>query len=217
MSGSLIATNISHAYTSEEFVLRNCNLEWSVGDIVGIEGNNGAGKTTLMRLLATNLLPRNGQIVFDHENCIDNLQQYRQKVSWLQSSGSALFDRLTGQENLQLFFGIRERKKDLLSAFEWWSALPGFEKSLTTPFYLCSAGMKQILALFRCLETQAKIYILDEPSTHLDEQTLNFICREMKSRSANRLQVVTSHDKKFLHQVATRIVKVENGQLFEDL
>ena len=78
----------------------NVSFEVNPGEIIGLLGENGAGKTTTLRMLATMLKPTSGNATIDGYNIIDNPNKIRERIGILFGGDVALYDRLTGRENM---------------------------------------------------------------------------------------------------------------------
>ena len=83
--------------------VENVSFEVDQGEIIGLLGENGAGKTTTLRMIATMLKPTSGNAFIDEDNIIDNPNKIREKIGILFGGDVALYDRLTGRENMTYF------------------------------------------------------------------------------------------------------------------
>ncbi|WRK55888.1 ATP-binding cassette domain-containing protein [Coprobacillaceae bacterium CR2/5/TPMF4] len=71
--------------------------------MVGLLGENGAGKTTTLRMIATMLKPTSGTASINKFNIIDHPDKIRGHIGILFGGDVALYDRLTGRENMTYF------------------------------------------------------------------------------------------------------------------
>lgn len=138
----------------------------NAGDIVQIEGPNGAGKTSLLRILAGLSQPYEGRVVFDDEGIYDNRENYHRNLTYLGHT-PGVKSEMTAQENLEFYLSLHgddaSVAEDTLSKVN----LLGFEDALASHL---SAGQHRRIALARLWQSQAKIWILDEPFTAIDKQ-----------------------------------------------
>ena len=209
----LSAKSLNFSYEKREKILKDISFNLIEGESLGIFGKNGAGKSTLMRLLATSLVPSSGALIFGEIDCFENLKNYRMRISWLAGEEAGFYSRLTGKENLDLFFNYRSVVEQYRSNLNLWLELESFRNAYKRPFYLCSSGMKQVLCLFRCLQTDANAYFLDEPTRYLDKDSKEFLVRVLKENLKKSIHIVTSHDEKFLDIVTTKKAELKNAQL----
>src|SRR5690625_1740723 len=86
-----------------KMALRSVNLQVKKGEIFGLLGPSGAGKTTMIKLLTGQLIPSSGTIHV-HDYIVDQFRsvEFRQSIGIL-SDNSALYERLTVEDNLTLF------------------------------------------------------------------------------------------------------------------
>ncbi|MGH8431919.1 MAG: ATP-binding cassette domain-containing protein, partial [Solimonas sp.] len=95
-----------HFGFADRVILRDLHLVLGRGEVVGLVGPNGAGKTTLLRLLAGEKSPSSGTVTRLGETLVG--PTLRRRIGYLPDD-AALFDELTGLENLLLFAGVRRK------------------------------------------------------------------------------------------------------------
>lgn len=105
-----------------------------------------------------------------------------------------IFSRVSGYDNLDFFNALKGGdKSDLQRIVEEWQPLEPFLKCLQQPYYLCSTGMKHLLAIARAFVCSAEIVLLDEPMRSLDDGIANFLWEWI---SRQRITVIiASHQK----------------------
>ncbi|MEX1075751.1 MAG: ATP-binding cassette domain-containing protein [Pirellulales bacterium] len=179
----------------------SCHIE--AGQRIGLLGRNGAGKTSFMRLLAGTVSPDSGTVAFTPGATVALLQQ------------DVPLD-LTGPVRGVAAAGLRARAGEEAG----WQGDQAVEQILTrmglvgdTPFESLSSGMKRRGLLARALVSQPDLLLLDEPTNHLDIEAVEWL-EEFLSRWRGTLMFVT-HDRAFLRRVATRILEIDRGRLFD--
>lgn len=138
----------------------------NAGDIVQVEGPNGAGKTSLLRLLAGLSLPYEGSISYVGKSIVQYAEQYHQDLLYLGHMPGVKAE-LSAQENLAFNLAMAGGDSSLAEDTLAKVNLLGFED--VTASHL-SAGQHRRIALARLWQSNAKVWILDEPFTAIDKQ-----------------------------------------------
>jgi len=195
--------------------LNQISFRLEEGEIFGYVGPNGAGKTTTIRIMCGLLRPDGGRVrLFGAEPYSDEHRSFRarQKIGVvLEEPGH--FVHLSAYKNLKYYadvhrlhnaeeriinclktVGLLDRKADLVETF--------------------SKGMKQRLAIARCILHDPDFLILDEPTTGLDP-TAQIEIREMMSNlsSTGKTIFYSSHRLDEVEKLCTRIGVINNGNL----
>lgn len=161
--------NITKKYPGQEIpALSGVNLKIESGEFFGLLGPNGAGKTTMIKLLATLLIPNEGEITVDGERLARSNSNIKRKLSMVTQEYS-LRGNMTPEQIMELHGRlyqipknvIRERSAELLD-------FCGLGEHRTKICRQLSGGMKRKLMLSRGLLTAPEILILDEPTVGLD-------------------------------------------------
>lgn len=206
MTKPIVSLNsIEKAYGSNR-VLGPFSLDINEGEIVGIIGENGAGKSTLLKIIAGILRIDSG--------CISREILRRGELGYVPQE-YALYSGLTGLENLRFFASaaglhgkrLAIRTKHLIEQVNL------VEKS-DKPVSTYSGGMKRRLNLAAALVGDVKLLLLDEPTVGADEESVQLILgllKKLKNRGC--AVVLVSHHLDEIHQLADRIVLIENGSL----
>jgi ABC-type multidrug transport system ATPase subunit len=187
----------------------NVSLEIARGETVWLRGWNGSGKTTLLRLVATAISPTFGGgtvLGFD-------LQAGRAAIrarSDLLSHDTRLYADLTAAENLRFacrLYGLDPRRAE--PALEQ-VGLQDVAAVRTASF---SQGMRQRLALARCLMRAPALILLDEPYAGLDSEARIVVDDLLTmARATGQTVIVASHEAPPAHLV-DRAVTMDGGQL----
>jgi putative ABC transport system ATP-binding protein len=151
-------------------ILHIDNLTISAGMVTCLTGESGAGKTSLLRLLNRMDDPDSGSI-FYQDQLLENLNpiEHRRKVTMLSQTPFTLPGTI--EENLQIGLELTEREKKDETELEKALETVQLQKALTDGAENLSGGEKQRLALARLLLLKPEVYLLDEPTAALDEET----------------------------------------------
>lgn len=168
------------------------NLQVDRGHIFGLFGTNGSGKTTLMNMLLQLVRPTEGSLELFGEPVRPDSVLHRGKIGSL-IGRPALYDHLTGEENLQLhaaYLGVPDRR-----AVDDTLHLVGLARSAGKPVGTYSVGMRQRLGIARAVLHRPELLILDEPLSGLDpegaEHMVDFLVSLQRERQTTIL--IASH------------------------
>ena len=164
-NNSLLSANNLTCIREERVLFEDLNLSIFPGDILQIEGPNGAGKTSLMRILAGLSQPYDGDIQFQGKSITDQRELFHQNLLYL-GHLPGVKDELTAQENLAFNLALHGLDTSTAESTLTEVNLLGFEDALASHL---SAGQHRRIALSRLWQSQAKIWILDEPFTAIDK------------------------------------------------
>jgi ribose transport system ATP-binding protein len=202
-------------------VLKTVSLELTAGHTLGLVGENGAGKTTLMNLLGGNLAPDAGEMRLDGQLYVPTSPRDagRAGVAFIHQELN-LFTNLTIAENI--FIGdfpravswlpfvhrrhMRERTRQLLAEIE-------LDQSPDTPVERLAAGERQLVEIAKALRLDARLIILDEPTTSLtarETERLFGIMTRLRSRGLAMIYI--SHNLGHILQLCDDIVVLRDGQ-----
>jgi ABC transport system ATP-binding/permease protein len=185
-------------------LLENINLQIERGESVGLLGRNGAGKSTLLKLIQGALSPDSGNIS----------RQQNLKVAYLSQEVPQALLGLVGDIIADGLGTIPHQAED------HWQGQIQVEQTISrmqldpqARFETLSAGMKRRAWLARELVREPDLLLLDEPTNHLDIQAIDWLENFLK-RWGGSLFFVT-HDRVFLQRLATRIIELDRGRLFD--
>ena len=149
-------------------VLEDIALELAGGQCLALLGPNGSGKTTLLRILATLLRPTSGQLTIGGVDALRDPERARALIGMV-GHGSYVYEDLTALENVRFWTvmgGGDAGQGRLLAALQQVELEAAAHDRVRT----FSAGMKRRLALARVLLGRARLLLLDEPFTELDQR-----------------------------------------------
>lgn len=143
-------------------VIHDLSFTLNKSNILLIKGSNGSGKTTLLRLVASILKPETGEILLDG-NPIKTVADYTAKALYI-GHRTALKPSMTPRETVQFWSGVYGTQELEAAAIHYF----GLERYADVACEYLSAGWRQKVALTRMILSPAKLWILDEPASHLD-------------------------------------------------
>ncbi|AGO15825.1 phospholipid ABC transporter ATP-binding protein MlaF [Glaesserella parasuis] len=207
----------------ERVIYDNLNLQVQKGKITAIMGPSGIGKTTLLRLIGGQILPENGEILFDGQDiCQANnktLYQLRQRMGMLFQSG-ALFTDLSTFDNVA--FPIREHtqlpeeliRKLVLMKLEA-VGLRGAAQLMPSEL---SGGMARRAALARAIALDPDLIMYDEPFTGQDPISMGVIVELIKklNQALNLTSIVVSHDVNEVLSIADYAYIIANKRIIAE-
>jgi heme exporter protein A len=164
-ANSLLSANNLTCIREERLLFDALNLDISAGDIIQIEGPNGAGKTSLLRILAGLSQPYDGNVYFHDKNINQHRESFHQELLYL-GHLPGVKGEMTAQENLEFNLALHGLNSETAESTLAEVNLLGFEDALASHL---SAGQHRRIALARLWQSQAKIWILDEPFTAIDK------------------------------------------------
>jgi energy-coupling factor transport system ATP-binding protein len=212
---------------SQQFALKNINLEIEEGNFIGVIGPNGAGKTTLAYSL-NGLIPEQTRGIKEGTVKVNGIEveEYKEgelpkNVGLVFADPEAQFTAMTvedelvfGMENLGL--SIPEIKERL----DFVVDLTGIGPLLFKPPYEISGGQKQRVAIAAVLAMMPRVIVMDEPTSMLDPisraQVFNVLAK-MKRENKNTI-IVIEHSLENLVPLADKMLFLNEGgvALFEE-
>jgi heme ABC exporter ATP-binding subunit CcmA len=194
----------------ERTALDGVGLRLGRGQTLLVLGPNGAGKTTLLRILATLLRPSSGEVRALGCSLPGEAWKLRGKIGFL-GHEPLLYRDLSGRENLRFHARLHgltgeageARIAELLAAV-------GMERRAEQRVAELSAGMRQRLAICRCVLHRPELLLLDEPDSNLDAEGRE-LARALIGAGAGRTRVIVSHDPERFEAEADQVLRLEAG------
>ena len=175
---------------NQEWIFRNFSYQFKMGEKYAILGPNGSGKSTLLSVILGNLSPSEGTIDYQNEGKAIREDEIYQYISFA-APYLDLIEEFSLQETIDFHFQFKGFQEGM-DAAQVLHRL-GLAKSQDKPLKYFSSGMKQRtkLALACCSDTP--ILLLDEPTSNLDVQGINWYHQLIGDYAQNRLVVVCSN------------------------
>jgi lipopolysaccharide export system ATP-binding protein len=197
-------------------VVDGVNFQVEAGEIVGLLGPNGAGKTTSFRMTCGLVEPDSGRVTLGgHDVTTYPMYQRAQQGMGYLAQESSVFRKLTVENNLlgvmEMLGMDRAKRKnrcaELLEQFD----ITRLKKSRADSL---SGGERRRLEIARCLVSNPKIILLDEPFTGIDPVTINSIqkiIRDLRERGISIL--ITDHQVRETLQITDRSYVIRAGKV----
>ena len=182
------------------------------GEAFGLLGPNGAGKSTTIHLLAGVLAPDGGEVRLDGEDPQDSRVRTRLGVS---PQELAIYEELTGEENLRVFAGLYGLRGDALrERVEWALEFAGLADRRKQRAAKYSGGMKRRLNLACAVVHGPELLICDEPTVGVDPQSRNHIFESIESLRADGTTLLyTTHYMQEAQRLCDRVAIMDHGKL----
>ncbi|MFB8340791.1 ribosomal protection-like ABC-F family protein [Brucella cytisi] len=210
------------------------------GEKIGLVGPNGAGKTTLFRMITGDELPDEGQVsvekgvtvgYFDQNvgemggrSAVAEVMEGAGPVSVVAAELRELEAAMVDPDRMDDMDAIIERYGEVQARYE---ELDGYgldgrarevlaglsftQKMMDGDVGNLSGGWKMRVALARILLMRPDVMLLDEPSNHLDLESLIWLEAFLKNYDGALL--MTSHDREFMNRIVTKIIEIDGGSL----
>ncbi len=177
----------------ERPALAGIDLTLGAGETLVVLGPNGAGKTTLLRILATLLRPSAGEVRVLGARLPSEAWKARGRIGLL-GHQPLLYRDLSGRENLRFHAKLHGMRGEGAGArIGALLAAVGMERRADQRVAELSAGMRQRLAICRCVLHEPELLLLDEPDSHLDAEGRE-LARDLIGPDRGHTRVLVTHD-----------------------
>jgi heme ABC exporter ATP-binding subunit CcmA len=194
----------------ERSALEGIGFELARGETLLVVGPNGAGKTTLLRILATLLRPSGGQVRALGCAVPAEAWKLRGRIGFL-GHEPLLYRDLSGRENLRFHARLQGIEGGRAEArIEQLLAAVAMERRADERVAELSAGMRQRLAICRCVLHEPELLLLDEPDSNLDANGRE-LARSLIGPADGRTRVIVSHDPERFEGEADGVLRLEAG------
>jgi lipopolysaccharide export system ATP-binding protein len=206
---------IKKAYGDRK-ILKSLSFSIHPGEIVGLLGPNGAGKTTAFYMTIGLIKPDGGKILFESKDITDIPIHERAKmgIGYLAQEPS-IFRGMSVEENifciLQTLNLTLKEQKDRLEELLEELHLSHLRKSKAA---LLSGGERRRLEITRCLVTNPKLLLLDEPFANVDPITVSDLKNMIKMLKNKGISVlITDHNAKEIFSIVDRSYLIMDGKV----
>jgi ribose transport system ATP-binding protein len=198
--------------------LHNVNLSLAKGEVLAVLGENGAGKSTLMKILAGVQQPDSGEILLEGQ-----VVEIKSVHAALKLGIALIHQELNLADNLDvaanIFLGREPRKLGLIdkarqcAEAKQFLAMVGLDIAPTTLVRDLTIGHQQMVEIAKALSVNARVLIMDEPTSSLTHKESEQLFKVIKDLSARGVSIVyISHRLSEVRAVAHRVVVLRDGE-----
>ena len=208
--------NIKKSYKNKD-VVRDISLEISSGEIIGLLGPNGAGKTTSFYMIVGLIQPEHGSILVDNTDITKKPIHVRSQLglAYLPQEPS-IFRKMNVEENIISILELRKlNKNDIKTKLNLLLTELGIEHIRKNSAISLSGGERRRVEIARCLATNPKFILLDEPFAGIDPIAVLDIQKIIKFLSSRGIGIlITDHSVRETLGICSRAYIVNQGKIF---
>ena len=227
-------TNLSHSF-GDKILFKNTEMTINKGEHIGLVGQNGTGKSTLIKICTDQIIPDEGQMIWQPEVSIGYLDQYAridQDMTmrvFLKQAFKALYEMEIEMN------GLYEKSVDGNTAFLKQAAyyqeqleqknfymIDTYIEQVAQGLGLLSIGMERSLKemsggqrakviLAKLLLEKPDVLLLDEPTNFLDQEHISWLAEYLSG--LDNAYMVISHDDTFLEKITSHICDIDNQKI----
>lgn len=220
----------------EKVLFDDISFGISSGDKIGVIGVNGTGKSTLLKIIAGVDEPDKGQVVTmngikigylpqvpvfeENETVINQIFKTNNPVMQLIKEYEDCLSLLSGnKDDVKLNEKISELSKEIDKVDGW--SLQSEAKTILTklgisdfhkPIGVLSGGQRKRVAIAGALISKVDLLILDEPTNHIDNETVDWL--EKYFKKCTKALIMVTHDRYFLDRVVNKTIELDKGKLY---
>ena len=220
IKGDINFNNVSFKYkNTENYVLKDFNLEIKAGEMVAFVGETGSGKSTIVNLISRFYEPTNGEILIDGKN-------YQERsISWLHDNLGYVLQTpqlFSGTIKENIAYGKLDATMDeiihaakLANAHEFISKLEnGYDTMVGEGGNKLSLGEKQLISFARAVVSNPSILVLDEATSSIDTENEKVILQAMDTVLKERTSLIVAHRLSTIVK-ADKIIVLQHGEIIE--
>lgn len=199
--------------------LSDANIDLLPGEVHALTGENGAGKSTLIKILAGMVSRDNGRILIDGNEVRIDTPEASQNLGIavihqdfdLAANLSVAGNLLLGREPTHLYGFINRRKHQALA--ERYLHNVGLKIDPDTLVENLSVSQRQLLAIAKSVSTKARILVMDEPSSALASDEIEFLLRLITTLKQQGTSIIyISHKLDEIFRISDRITVLRDGE-----
>jgi|TARA_B110000046_G_scaffold171626_1_gene192645 ABC-type multidrug transport system ATPase subunit len=175
---------------NKEWILKNLSLDIPSQSSLSITGANGSGKSTLIKLISSYMEPTSGSIQY-FENKKDYPIENIPQTIGLSAPYVNLIEEFSLKEHIEFHFKFRSTPFSVENIIE----RTNFQFSIDKKVKDFSSGMKQRLKLALAIHSDNKLIILDEPTTNLDQEGIEWYRDQIKQKIGACTIIVASNQR----------------------
>ena len=197
--------NVTFAYKEGETILDNVNVSFEKGKLIAVSGESGAGKSTLLKVLMGLYRPNKGTISVVRGSKGKNEETYLSygDISFVPNDNGVFSDSFVN--NIIMDKDFDEQRYDLALKFANLERTYS-NKSRNDNLMVSgegnnlSSGQLQRICIARAFYRDASVWILDEPTSNLDSESIDIVMNNLREMSANIICLIVTHNKDVINQ-----------------
>ena len=205
--------DISKLY-GEQRAVDHASFSVKKGEIVGLLGPNGAGKSTLMKILTCYIPPTEGDATICGHSIYDDTLEVRRCIGYLPEHNPLYLDMYV-REYLRFAAGLGGVKNQNERADEMIE-LTGLTPEANKRIGQLSKGYRQRVGLAQALIHDPQVLILDEPTTGLDPNQLEFIRSVIRNAGKDKAVLLSTHIMQEVEAMCSRAIIMGHGRILAD-
>lgn len=196
-------------------LLIEAELAIEKGEVIGLYGPSGGGKTSLLRMICGLDRPDSGCISLDDECWFDSESKVEQAVQQREVAmvfqDYPLFPTMNARKNLEYTCRSEKEKERIPELVK----LLGMDAYLDRKVSELSGGQRQRIAVARCLLSESKLWLMDEPTAALDEELADQMLEYARKRvrEEGKMLILVSHRESEMKRFSDRIYQLKDGEL----
>jgi ABC-type multidrug transport system fused ATPase/permease subunit len=219
ISGRVEFRDVTFGYDPNRPVLRDVSFVGEPGQLIGVVGPSGSGKSTLVSLIPRFYDPLSGSVLVDGHDVRElTIRSLRRQIAFVLQETQLFY--ATVWQNIA--YGKPDATRDeiisaarLAQAHEFIEALPhGYDTMVGQGGLTLSGGQRQRLGIARAMVREAKILIMDEPSSGLDAESERLVFEGLRNLLQGRTTFVIAHHLATIRK-ADCILVLDQGRVVE--
>jgi ABC-type multidrug transport system ATPase subunit len=188
-------------------ILRGADLTLRPGMCVGLTGANGSGKTTFMRILAQELAPDSGEVLWDGKSVLGDRRFLRRHLGYVPQD-DALSEFLTVDQQLRFWqSAVGRTDMEIIELLD----LPALGRQRIA---VLSGGQRRRVSIAMALQSAPDILILDEAFSALDAQYRDRMASWIgKARQRGAAVLLCSHDRAEIRAICSQVTELRGGRI----
>ncbi len=191
---NLKCTDITKSFNGK-VVFKNVNINLTESTSLVVNGRNGSGKSTLLKVISHLIRLDKGKIELKIKDKLISKEKYFSKIGFL-SPYINLYDELTGQENLDLFYDLKvEQKNNKAEEIKYLLEKVGLYKRRDELIRNYSSGMKQRLKIAFAVISKPALLLMDEPRTNLDDEGISVVYKVAEEQKERGILILATNER----------------------
>ncbi|WP_086312772.1 energy-coupling factor transport system ATP-binding protein [Enterococcus sp. 7F3_DIV0205] len=216
--------DVTFSYEDQEKIIRQVDLKVNEGEFIVLCGKSGCGKSTLLRIL-NGLIPElyTGELagtgsVLNQELLEKDFNEYVRDIGVVFQNPKTQF--FTSDVYSELAFAMENygvAQQEMIDRINEITRLFSLEEFLERSMFHLSGGQKQLIAFASASMLKHRLFLLDEPSSNLDEATINQLKTYLQVLKNQGMTIIVSeHRLYYLTDLADRYLIMDQGRIIEN-